>query len=781
MGKNTVEIVIRAVDQVSAQLNTMSGRFKEFGEKLSVGLSLPLGALATLSARAAIDFESSFAGVRKTINATEEQFGQLAVGVREMAKSMPAGTTEINKVAEAAGQLGIKTENILGFTKVMIDLGNTTNLSAQDAATALAQLANITQMPQSEFERLGSTIVALGNALATNEARITEMGLRIAGTGSQVGLTEAQIFSLAGSLSSVGIEADAGGTAISRVLITLAQVTSKGGKDLAKFAEIAGMTGAEFQRAFKTDAAGALVTFIEGLNRMSKSGQDVFSVLDELSLGEVRVRDALLRASGAGDQFRKSLELGTAAWNENTALAEEAAKRYETTASKMAIFKNRLSDVAITLGGALLPALTDALTAAQPLLNLVAALARGFSELNPTMQTIIIAFGALIVAVGPVAYVIGTVTAALAVLAPVVSAIIGSLTVLAPLFAALTGPIGLTIAAVAALAAGAYLLYTNWEMVKTSLKALGEGIKTWFTDKLSAAVDVVSGATTKIKDSFQWLFDVVVGHSIVPDMVDAVIEEFGRMDQGVKGIWEEWFGKWQTTSDAMRNISQGLWQDFKKGAGDAFGQAIVYGESLSSAFGELTKKIAASLISALVQVGIERIAQWLLAQVLLVKESSSRMGVLTAETFAGAFAATAAIPIIGPIIAPGVATTATAAMLSGAAAAGATGAAVGAGLAGIAHGGMDNVPSEATYLLDKGERVLSPRQNKDLTDFMDRGGSTTVIRELNIMPGASIDEALFNKPLEWWVSLAKKQILPALNVLGEASATTTLRPVTGRI
>ncbi|WP_206461381.1 tape measure protein, partial [Acinetobacter baumannii] len=39
-------------------------------------------------------------------------------------------------------------------------------------------------------------------------------------------------------------------------------------------------------------------------------------------------------------------------------------------------------------------------------------------------------------------------------------------------------------------------------------------------------------------------------------------------------------------------------------------------------------------------------------------------------------------------------------------------------VAGIFHGGKDYVPKEATYLLDKGERVVSPRQNQDLTSFL---------------------------------------------------------------
>src|SRR5690606_2049201 len=197
------------------------------GAEMTKAVSLPMAALGGTALKTSIDFESAFAGVRKTVDATEEEFAELREGILEMSKRIPAAQTTIAGVAEAAGQLGIQVPNILAFTEVMTNLGVATNMTAQDAATALARFANIVQMPQTQFDRLGSTIVELGNNLATTEAEIVEMSLRIAGAGAQVGLAEAEIMGLAGALSSVGIRAEAGGTAISKVMIALASEVAK--------------------------------------------------------------------------------------------------------------------------------------------------------------------------------------------------------------------------------------------------------------------------------------------------------------------------------------------------------------------------------------------------------------------------------------------------------------------------------------------------------------------------------------------------------------------------
>ena len=194
----------------SQKFTNMGQGLKSIGSTLSKTVTVPLLAIGAASTKTAIDFESAFAGVKKTVDATDKELATLEKGIRNMAKEMPQSASAIAEVAEAAGQLGIKTSNVLDFTKTMVMLGDSTNMSADEAATSLARLANITGMSQNDFDKLGSTIVALGNNMATTESEITAMGLRLAAAGKQVGMSEAQVMSFASALSSVGIQAEAG-------------------------------------------------------------------------------------------------------------------------------------------------------------------------------------------------------------------------------------------------------------------------------------------------------------------------------------------------------------------------------------------------------------------------------------------------------------------------------------------------------------------------------------------------------------------------------------------
>ena len=398
-------------------------------------------------AQASMDFESAMTGVAKTTDLTDDELSTMSDAIKEMSTEIPATTEELAAIAESAGQLGIHKESLLDFTEIMAMLGTSTNMTADEAATSLSRLANITGMSQEDFDRLGATIVDLGNNLATTEKEIVDMSMRIAGAGAQVGMTEAEIMSFSGALSSVGIEAEAGGSAFSTLISNMSLAVQQGGDGLEQFADVAGMSASEFAAAFEEDAAGAIIQFIQGLGNMESEGRSAIAVLDDMGLSDIRMRDALLRAAGASDVFTNALQIGSNAWDENTALVNEASKRYATTQSQLTMMQNAYKNLKVAIGDAYTPALQKAYSVGTQALNAVSQ----FIKQNPALVNAITAFvGVLgLVVAALAAYTVGAKVAAAA--SAMLTAAIPGVNIIMGVAAAVAG----VTAAIAALATAA--------------------------------------------------------------------------------------------------------------------------------------------------------------------------------------------------------------------------------------------------------------------------------------------------------------------------------------
>lgn len=327
--------------------------------------AVAVGGAAVASIAVGSSFESAFAGVKKTVDATEAEYARLRRDVLDMSLTIPSSANDIAGTMEIAGQLGIANDTLTEFTKTMINLGVSTNMTAEDAASALARFANITSMANfdekgfSNWERLGSTVVDLGNNFATTEEEIVTMATKLASTGDIVGLSEAQILGLATAMSSVGIKTEAGGSTMSKVLKKMQLAIETNSKSLADYAKVAGMTTEEFSTAFKDDAAVALTAFIGGLNDTERNGKSAVAVLDEMGLKEVRLSNTLLALSNAEDLMNSALVTANEAWNEGNALTEEAGKRYETVESKARIMLNSLKEMGVGIYDELRDPLVD--------------------------------------------------------------------------------------------------------------------------------------------------------------------------------------------------------------------------------------------------------------------------------------------------------------------------------------------------------------------------------------------------------------------------------------
>jgi TP901 family phage tail tape measure protein len=382
------EQAAQASAKAAAAAKKQADAQQEVGTALTAFGATTVAALGA-SAKAAMDWESAWAGVTKTVDGSAEQMAELETGLRGLAKTLPSTHTEIAGVAEAAGQLGVKREDIIKFTKTMVDLGETTNLTAEEAATDIAQIANVMGTTGDEIDNFGAALVALGNDGASTEKDILSMAQRIAGAGKLVGASEADVLALSNTLASMGVKAELGGGVATRALLKLYSAVKDGGGSLDSFAKTAGVSSEQFAKAFATSPVAAMELFTKGLGRVKDEGGNVVQALRDVGMKGTEEMQVMLALAGAGDLLSESLALGSKAWEENTALINEASKRYETTESKVKVAWNNIKDAAIDAGAVMLPVI-------QGIAENVVGLAQGSGSLPAPLQGAITGLGGVV-------------------------------------------------------------------------------------------------------------------------------------------------------------------------------------------------------------------------------------------------------------------------------------------------------------------------------------------------------------------------------------------------
>lgn len=298
-----------------------------------------------------IKFESAMAGLQKTAGLSDVSLGDMSNKIMDMSERLPMSSEEIAKLADEFAHLGLQKDAILPFTEVMIRMADTTDMSASEAGTALAQLANVMGTSIDDYERLGSTILYLGMTSATTESNITEMGQQLSMVGALYGMSEADVLAYAAALSSIGVEAAAGSTSIQKLGNRIELMVGAGNMDeIAKWADVAGMTADAFAKMWEENPAGAINEFIVGLGKINESGGSATVVLDELGISESRVQKNISGLAAAGDLLTRTLENGQKAWAENSTLAEASGIVYSTTASQMTMAENAIQNAQIAVG-----------------------------------------------------------------------------------------------------------------------------------------------------------------------------------------------------------------------------------------------------------------------------------------------------------------------------------------------------------------------------------------------------------------------------------------------
>ncbi|WP_222121724.1 phage tail tape measure protein [Staphylococcus hominis] len=504
---------IQSVNKYKDSIRNVGSTMRSVGSASMLYMTMPAVAGMGTAIKSSIDWEQALAGVAKTTNMSGSELNKMGNEITKMSNTMPFAATEIAGVAEAAGQLGIKKQDITSFTRTMMNLGVATNLTADEAATEFARFANAANMPIKDVDRLGSTVVALGNSTATTEKEIVEMAQRLAGAGAQAGFSSDEIMSVSAAMSSVGIEAEAGGTAMTQIWNKMTKAVAEGGDTLDSFAKTAGVSGKEFAQIWENNPSKALSMFVKGLGETEGGAKGVLKALDDVGIKGIREADTIRRMANNHQVLDKALKTGSEGWKENSALTDEANIRYETMGSKLKMLKNTFINFARTIGDAVAPIvsfLADKLTGLfehlQGTSNATKIAIAAFTLLGAAIPPLIVATGVLAHSIVGISEAMTLLNATkggakffslfnggIKGLLPNIGQLLTKIPLLGSAFTLLTGPVGIVIGVIAALTAGiVYLWKTNdtfrnfvinaWNSIKDSAIAVFGFIKPYIVN-----------------------------------------------------------------------------------------------------------------------------------------------------------------------------------------------------------------------------------------------------------------------------------------------------------
>lgn len=390
---------------VSSTLTNAANKLSSFGKSATKAVTLPIAAVATACGAAAVNIDTSLTNVKKTVDGTEEQYQQLKQAAIDFSKTNAVSASQILDLQSLGAQLGFNIDELDEFSRVASGLDIATDMNAEQAASEMAQFANITKMAHNDISNYASSIVALGNNLATTESQVSSMGQRIAAAGTQTKMSQAEILGWAGAMSSLGVEAEAGGTAFSTTISTIDAAVAKGGEGLQTFAKIAGMSSKEFATSWKNSATDTMVHLLSS----TASAENMTLALEEMGITGIRQSDVMKRLAGNTQLVTDAINISTDGWKKNTALQTEVDNRNASMAARFEMLKNKVTAVAEEVGTPLINALLGAVDAADPLIDGITQAAQAFADMDEDSQRTVLTLVAVAAAMGPVAIVTGKV------------------------------------------------------------------------------------------------------------------------------------------------------------------------------------------------------------------------------------------------------------------------------------------------------------------------------------------------------------------------------------
>ena len=533
----------------------------------------------------AVEFESAMADVKKVVDFdTPKQFKEMEQDILRLTRTIPMAGTELAKITASGGQLGVARKDLPKFTETIAKMSVAFDMAADQAGDSMAKLANVYQIPIDQIGKLGDAVNHLSNSSPAKAGDIINTLGRVGGVAKQFGLTEIQTTSLSNAFISLGKTPEIAGTAINGMLTKLMTADKQGAK-FQKALKNMGMESKDLKKAIKENGEQALMDFLKQVGKLPKENQ--MGALVDL-FGLEYADDVAVLVSGLEtykksiDELKKTSKDGKPAFIGS--MDKEFSARSATTANNWQIFKNSLTEIGITAGSVLLPALNQLMTTIRPIINSFADWASKNPEVVSALVHLAAGFAALKVG-GLMFRFVGNELSGLMVSFRLAKALLGvdwlatvirfksGIGALARIFVVvktaatllgsglmslgrflLMSPIGI---ALALLGVAAYLLYKNWDGVVGGAKALWQDLSNF----ISGVVNSIASFFGTCWESIKAFFNSGIGN-ISAQIINW--SPLGLFYQSFASVMS-WFGVQLPSSFTQfgANIIQGLWNGLK--------------------------------------------------------------------------------------------------------------------------------------------------------------------------------------------------------------------------
>lgn len=469
--------------------------------------------------RSAAKFEQSLVELEKVAGAETAQ--QMTSEIKNMAETIPLGVNALADITAQAARFGVRgTENLRSFSESVSKMAVATDLSADRAGKALAKLAELTDTPISSIENLGSSVNELSNNFATSSSEIVDSMLRSSAALSQIGLEQTEIAGLSAALNEVSSSSRRAGSRMRR----LAQEMMDPGK-VGDLASAFGKTKDQFRAMVKRDPTGTIIKMAEAMKKGGKRANLLRSTLSTTS------RQAVAGLSQNLEGVSQALDTSATAFEENTSLQSEFEAATDTFNAQLQLLENRLRNAAITVGSALLPALTNLLKRIQPLIDRFSEFVKGLS--NTQIQAA--ALGSVVLTVTGT---LGYFYPALLSVSGAVGALGTAVGTLGTAFTVLTGPVGVAVAAITTLG---YVVSQNFGQIKaivgSVLTAVGEELRATHAAlvELGGAVKWALQPAVSAFNSFEQSVNQTTG-SILADLTGPLVGGIRAAGDAIRSV-----------------------------------------------------------------------------------------------------------------------------------------------------------------------------------------------------------------------------------------------------